>query len=91
MSIVEQPGPRKKSDGDLPKDSKLLTEQIINLQKQVQDKDDALRDLNQKLAHKTEECNDLEEERNIVRRRTSIDLQKVFKIIRMFWTPVTVF
>ena len=62
---------------DLPKDAKLLSEMVLNLQKQVQEKDDALMDISDKLSRKSEECESLVEERDIVRSKSSFDLQQV--------------
>lgn len=50
---------------------------VMNLQKQLQEKDDALRDISEKLSHKSEECETLMEERDIMRTRNSFDLQQV--------------
>lgn len=50
---------------------------VMNLQQQLQEKDDALRDISEKLSHKSEECETLMEERDIMRTRNSFDLQQV--------------
>ena len=50
---------------------------VLNLQKQVQEKDDALRDISEKLSRKSEECESLMEERDIMRSKNSFDLQQV--------------
>lgn len=50
---------------------------VLNLQKQVQEKDDTLRDISDKLSHKSEECESLMEERDIMRSKSSFDLQQV--------------
>lgn len=68
---------RSNSTSDLPKDPKLLSEVVLNLQKQVQEKDDALRDISEKLSRKSEECESLMEERDIMRSKNSFDLQQV--------------
>lgn len=62
---------------DLPKDAKLLSEMVLNLQKQVQEKDDALMDISDKLSRKSEECESLVEERDMMRSKSSYDLQQV--------------
>ena len=51
---------------------------VLNLQKQVQEKDDTLRDISEKLSHKSEECESLMEERDIMRSKNSFDLQQVW-------------
>ena len=50
---------------------------VLNLQKQVQEKDDTLRDISEKLSRKSEECESLMEERDIMRSKSSFDLQQV--------------
>ena len=50
---------------------------VVNLQKQVQEKDDTLRDLNVKLSRKSEECDSLMEERDTMRSKNSFALQQV--------------
>jgi len=50
---------------------------VLNLQKQVQEKDDTLGDISEKLSHKSEECESLMEERDIMRSKNSFDLQQV--------------
>ena len=50
---------------------------VLNLQKQVQEKDDALTDISEKLSRKSEECESLVEERDIIRSKSSFDLQQV--------------
>ena len=50
---------------------------MLNLQKQVQEKDDALRDISDKLSRKSEEYESLMEERDIMRSKSSFDLQQV--------------
>ena len=45
----------------------------MNLQKQVQEKDDALMDISEK----PEECESLVEERDMMRSKSSFDLQQV--------------
>lgn len=49
----------------------------MNLQKQVQEKDDALMDISEKLSRKSEECESLVEERDMMRSKSSFDLQQV--------------
>ena len=49
----------------------------MNLQKQIQEKDEALAQMSEKLSVKSEECDNLMEERFIVRRKSSFDLQQV--------------
>lgn len=67
----------KNSTTELPKDPKLLNEMVVNLQKQLQEKDDTLRDLNVKLSRKSEECDSLMEERDTMRSKNSFALQQV--------------
>lgn len=50
---------------------------VLNLQKQVQEKDDALTDISEKLSRKSEECESLVEERDMIRSKSSFDLQQV--------------
>jgi len=50
---------------------------VLNLQKQVQEKDDALMDISDKLSRKSEECESLVEERDMMRSKSSFDLQQV--------------
>ena len=50
---------------------------VLNLQKQVQEKDDALMDISDKLSRKSEECESLVEERDMIRSKSSFDLQQV--------------
>ena len=50
---------------------------MVNLQKQVQEKDDTLRDISEKLSRKSEECESLMEERDIMRSKSSFDLRQV--------------
>lgn len=50
---------------------------VVNLQKQLQEKDDTLRDLNVKLSRKSEECDSLMEERDTMRSKNSFALQQV--------------
>ena len=50
---------------------------VMNLQKQVQEKDDALMDISEKLSRKSEECESLVEERDMIRSKSSFDLQQV--------------
>jgi len=54
---------------------------VLNLQKQVQEKDDALVDISDKLSRKSEECESLVEERDIVRSKSSFDLQQVRTLV----------
>ena len=61
----------------MPKDPKLLSEMVFNLQRQVQEKDDALIDISEKLSRKSEECESLMEERDTMRSKNSFDLQQV--------------
>ena len=67
----------RNSVSDLPKDAKLLSEMVLNLQKQVQEKDDVLMDISEKLSRKSEECESLVEERDMMRSKSSFDLQQV--------------
>lgn len=67
----------RNSVSDLPKDAKLLSEMVLNLQKQVQEKDDALMAISEKLSRKSEECESLVEERDMIRSKSSFDLQQV--------------
>lgn len=50
---------------------------IVNLQKQLQERDQTLIEMNQKLAMKSEECDNLMEERDMLRNKNSFDLQQV--------------
>lgn len=50
---------------------------VLNLQKEVQEKDDALMEISEKLSRKSEECESLMEERDIMRNKSSFDLQQV--------------
>ena len=50
---------------------------VLNLQKQIQEKDDAVRDTSEKLSRKSEECESLLEERDIMRSKNSSALQQV--------------
>ena len=50
---------------------------MLNLQKQIQEKDDAVRDTSEKLSRKSEECESLLEERDIMRSKNSSALQQV--------------
>ena len=50
---------------------------VLNLQRQVQEKDDALMDISDKLSRKSEECESLVEERDMMRSKSSFDLQQV--------------
>ena len=50
---------------------------MLNLQKQIQEKDDAFRDTSEKLSRKSEECESLLEERDIMRSKNSSALQQV--------------
>lgn len=50
---------------------------VMNLQKQVQEKDDTLRDISDKLSQKSEECESLMEEHEMMRNKSSFDLQQV--------------
>ena len=54
-----------------------MNEMVVNLQKQLQEKDDTLRDLNVKLSRKSEECDSLMEERDTMRSTNSFALQQV--------------
>lgn len=75
--LVAQTNGRTNSNPELPKDPKILTEMVMNLQKQVQEKDDTLRDISDKLSRKSEECESLMEEHEIMRNKSSFDLQQV--------------
>ena len=72
-----QPNGSKNSGSELPNDPKLLAEMVLNLQKQVQEKDDALKGISEKLSRKSEECESLMEERDMMRSKNSFDLQQV--------------
>ena len=50
---------------------------VLNLQKEVQEKDNSLTDISEKLSRKSEECESLMEERDIMRTKSSFDLQQV--------------
>ena len=50
---------------------------VLNLQKQIQEKDDTLMDISDKLSRKSEECESLVEERDMMRSKSSFDLQQV--------------
>lgn len=75
--LVAQTNGRTNSNPELPKDPKILTEMVMNLQKQVQEKDDTLRDISDKLSQKSEECESLMEEHEMMRNKSSFDLQQV--------------
>ena len=75
--LVAQTNGRTNSNPELPKDPKILTEMVMNLQKQVQEKDDTLRDISDKLSRKSEECESLMEEHEMMRSKSSFDLQQV--------------
>ena len=49
----------------------------MNLQKQVQEKDDTLHDISDKLSRKSEECESLMEEHEMMRSKSLFDLQQV--------------
>lgn len=72
-----QPNGSKNSGSELPNDPTLLTEMVLNLQKQIQEKDDALKGINEKLSRKSEECESLIEERDMMRSKNTYDLQQV--------------
>jgi len=63
---------------DLPNDPKALKAQIIDLQKKLNDQEATLSELSDKLAFKSEECSDLMDERDTIRKRNSSDIQQVF-------------
>ena len=50
---------------------------MLNLQRQIQEKDDALKEVIDKLSLKSEECETLMEEREVMRSKSSFDLQQV--------------
>ncbi|XP_032230872.1 myosin-9 [Nematostella vectensis] len=54
-------------------------DEIARLQQQIAERDEALREMSIKFAKKSEECSDLLDERDAVRRRNSMDLQQVTK------------
>ncbi|XP_068679953.1 GRIP and coiled-coil domain-containing protein 2-like [Montipora foliosa] len=68
---------RNNSTSELPKDPKILSEMVLNLQKQIQEKDDAFREMSEKLSRKSEECESLLEERDIMRSKNSFALQQI--------------
>ncbi|KAK3742774.1 hypothetical protein QZH41_003709 [Actinostola sp. cb2023] len=53
--------------------------QIADLKKKLDDRDETLCELSEKLAKKSEECGDVMDERDTMRKRISIDLQQVTK------------
>lgn len=67
----------KPPNSDLPNDPKILKAQILDLQTKLSGKEEALNELNQKLTRKSEECADLQDDMDTVRRRNSVDLQQV--------------
>lgn len=75
--FVAQTNGRTNSNPELPKDPKILTEMVMNLERQVQEKDDTLRDISDKLSRKSEECESLIEEHEMIRSKSSFDLQQV--------------
>lgn len=60
----------------------------MNLQKQVQEKDDALMDISEKLSRKSEECESLVEEGDMIRSKSSFDLQQVGRSVLSTSVPV---